>query len=196
MAVDRRAEADITGDRHGVRVEQQLVRVAALPGGRIERPAHPEAVFLARFDPVEITVPDTGVQAGQWQRGLRPVVVEQAQQHLVGNGGIHGDVDARPGEVHTQRKGRTRSYGDGHATECRPSLSVEPVPLPCRTSAVQLRFMVWPAVGPTRRAFNPNGTMSGVQTTGTVFGGRQPSGRAVVTGSGHRRCPAEGRGNC
>ena len=51
-------------DRFGIRVDQQLVRIAALLRGRIVREAHPAAVALTRIDtgkkPCHTKLPTSG----------------------------------------------------------------------------------------------------------------------------------------
>ena len=72
-------------DRLGVRVEQQLVRVAAQPARRVVRAVHAVAVPLAGHDPGQVAVPDQRLAFRQVDPGLLAVVVEQAQLDPVGD---------------------------------------------------------------------------------------------------------------
>ena len=66
-------------DRLRVGIEDELGRVASVPGGRVVRPVHPVAVALSRLDVGDEAVPDEPVDLGQRQPGLAAVGVEQAQ---------------------------------------------------------------------------------------------------------------------
>ena len=61
VGVQRLGEVEVAVERLAVRVEQQLARIAAVPGRRIPRAVHPEAVPLARGDGRQVGVPDVAV---------------------------------------------------------------------------------------------------------------------------------------
>ena len=88
----RRIPVDAALDRLRVGVEQQLRRIAAVPGGWIVGPVHPVAVALARPHAGQVTVPDEPVHLAQRQPGLGAVVAEQAQLDLIGNVGVQREV--------------------------------------------------------------------------------------------------------
>ena len=118
----RLAPVDAALDRLGVRVEQQLVRVAALPLGRVVRAVHPVPVPLARADAGQVPVPDEPVHLVQVDPRLGAVVVEQAELDPVGYLGEQPEVG--PGSVigGTQRVAVARPYGSRR--QMFPSLSL------------------------------------------------------------------------
>ena len=102
---------DVALDRLGVRVDQQLVRVAALPLGRVVRAVDPVPVPLARADAGQVPVPDEPVHLVQVDARLGAGVVEQAELDPVGYLGEQPEVG--PGSVirGTQRIALARPYG-------------------------------------------------------------------------------------
>src|SRR4029453_664881 len=83
-------------DGPGVRVEQELGRVAALPPLGVVGAVDPEAVALARADLGHVAVPGVGGDLGQAQPPLDPGLVEQGQVDGVGPLGEDGGVGALP----------------------------------------------------------------------------------------------------
>ena len=81
--------------RLGIRVKQQLGRVAPQPPRRVIRPGHPVAIPLAAADPGHEPVPDPAIESRQRQPGLRATLIEQAQHHLLGYLRYHREI--RPG---------------------------------------------------------------------------------------------------
>ena len=138
VAIDRRTERHLAGDRPRVGIQHQLGGVAARSGCRIVGPLDPERILLAGLHPLGKTVPDSGVHTGQRPPGFRSVLVEQAQQHQIGHRGIDGDIGATRNEMHAKRKRVTRSNDDGHATECKPWGRAAPSPgwVRCRWNIV------------------------------------------------------------
>ncbi len=57
----RLAEVEFAVEGLAIRIEQQLAGIAAVPGGGIPRPVHPEAVALTRGHRRQIGVPDVSV---------------------------------------------------------------------------------------------------------------------------------------
>ena len=94
----RLVAVDLAVDGLGVRVEQQLRRVAAVPVRRVVRAVHPVAVALARAGCRAGSACQTKrVDLGQLDAGLRAVVVDQAQLDPLGDLGEQGEVG--PGAV-------------------------------------------------------------------------------------------------
>jgi len=91
----------------GVRVDQQLVGIEAMPGRRIVGPVHPIAVKLVRPHIGKVAVPDFLRVLGQRDaRGLGlAFVVEQAKLDLFGVGGKQREVGSRAVPGSAQRKG-------------------------------------------------------------------------------------------
>ena len=83
---------DLSVDRLGIRVEQELVRVASLAPGGVVRAMHAIAVALSGGDGRQVDVPDVRVGLLDVDTGLGPVVVEEAQLHAVGGAGEQGEV--------------------------------------------------------------------------------------------------------
>ena len=96
VAEHLRAAADRPRQRPGVRVEQQLGRVAAQAASRVVGAGHPVPVRLAGRHPGHEPVPHAGVVVQQRNPGLRPRLIEQAQHDLVGHAGGHREVGAAP----------------------------------------------------------------------------------------------------
>jgi hypothetical protein len=70
---------DLAIDRLGVRVKEQLGRIAPLPLIGLVRPVDPEAVALAGPDTRHVAVPHEPVHLGQVDPLLRPVLGDQPQ---------------------------------------------------------------------------------------------------------------------
>ena len=85
----------LTRCRLGIRVKQQLRRVAPQPPRRVIRPGHPVAIPLAAADPGHEPVPDAAIESRQRQPGFRATLIEQAQHHLLGYLRYHREI--RPG---------------------------------------------------------------------------------------------------
>ena len=107
----RLAPCHVAVDGLGVRVEQQLGLVTALPGGRVVRPVHPVSVPLARADPGQVPVPDKPVNLAQLDPALGAVVVEQAQLDPVGYLGEQPEVGPGPVIGSPQRIAVPGPYG-------------------------------------------------------------------------------------
>ncbi len=107
----RLAPVDVTLDRLGVRVEQQLGRVAAVPVGRVVRAVHPVPVPLARADARQVPVPDETVHLVQVDPGFPAVVVEQAEFDPLGYLGEQAEVGAGSVIRGAQRVAVARPYG-------------------------------------------------------------------------------------
>ena len=91
-------------DRLGVRIEQQLRRVAAMPLGRSEWPVDAVAVALARPDAREVAVPPRSRPLGEANPCLSPDVIEEAQLDPLGHVGEDGEVGAGSVEVGAKRQ--------------------------------------------------------------------------------------------
>ena len=85
VAEDRRVPVDLAVDGLRVRVEQQLVRVAALALGGVVGAVHAEAVALTGVDAGQEGVPDVAVHLGEADALLVALVVEEAQLDLLGH---------------------------------------------------------------------------------------------------------------
>jgi hypothetical protein len=94
VAEQLRAVCHLTGERAGVGVEEQLVRVAAEAAGRLERASDPVAVRLARADARHEAVPDALFTVWQRHLCLVAVGVEQAEPDLLGDAGSDREVHA------------------------------------------------------------------------------------------------------
>ena len=95
VGVQRLAEGEIAVERLSVRVEQQLARVAPVPGRRIERAVHTKPVALARGDARQIGVPDIPVDLIEADARFVALVVDQAQLDLLRDLGEQRKVGAR-----------------------------------------------------------------------------------------------------
>jgi hypothetical protein len=76
---ERGVPVDAAADRAGVRIEQQLRRVATVTVGRIPRPMHAETVALTRSDARQIAVEAERGAFGQRDRPLVVMLVEQTE---------------------------------------------------------------------------------------------------------------------
>jgi hypothetical protein len=81
-------------DGHGIRVEQQLVRIAPLARRRIVRAVYALAVALIRLDTGQKTMPDEAIHLGQRGPRLRALSVEQTQLDVVGHLAEHREIRA------------------------------------------------------------------------------------------------------
>ena len=86
------AEGDRSLDGLGVGVEQQLGRVAAMPGSRIVGAVHPVAVSLAGRHSVQVAMPDKAVDFAQRHALFRAISIEQAEFDPLGDFGIDREV--------------------------------------------------------------------------------------------------------
>ena len=105
VAEQRLVPLEVAVDGFRVRVDQQLVRVAPVPGGRVVGPVHPVAVALTGFDGRQKAVPDEAVHLVQRHPGLGAVGVEEAQLHLLGDLAEYREVGARAVVGRAQRVG-------------------------------------------------------------------------------------------
>ncbi len=108
----RLAPPDVVAGRLRVRIEQQLVRVAAQTLVGIPRPVDAVAVPLTRLHLGQVDVPDVAVHLGQLDARLDAGVVEQAQLDLLGHLAEEREVGA--GAV----EGRARA---GRRCRARPA---------------------------------------------------------------------------
>ena len=99
LAEHFRPEGDGSADCLGVRVEQQLGRVAPQALGRVPRPADAVPVGLPRADARHERVPHVGVVVPQRDLGLRAGLIEQAQRDAVGDGRGDREVRARGADL-------------------------------------------------------------------------------------------------
>ena len=81
-------------DRLGVRIEQQLVRIAAHAASRIPRAVHAKAISLAGCQAGDIAVPAEGPRLGQVHPPLVAGVVEETQLHARRDFGEQREVAA------------------------------------------------------------------------------------------------------
>jgi hypothetical protein len=111
-----------SGQGAGVRVDQELARIAAQPPGGVERPVDPVPVGLPGREAGHEAVPDSGVVVLEPGPGLLAGGrVEQADRDLLGHGRgdreVHpavGGRRAQPGAVARQRPDRGRDRALGH----------------------------------------------------------------------------------
>ena len=82
-------------DGPGVRVDEQLARVAAVSDVRVVGAVHPQAVTRPGFDIGEVTVEDRTGTLRELDALLVAVTVEEAHRHRLGDVGEHGDVGAQ-----------------------------------------------------------------------------------------------------
>ena len=94
-------------DRFGIRVEQQLVRIAPLPRGRIVGAVHAVAVALTRLDAGQKAMPHEAIHLGQRDPCLRAVGVEQTQLDPLGHLAEHREISAGTVIAGAQRVGLT-----------------------------------------------------------------------------------------
>ena len=112
---------DLAVDRLGVRVKQQLGRIAPVPLIGVVGPVDPEAVALAGTDSRQVAVPHEPVQLGQVDALLRSVVRDQRQldplrrlreEREVGAGTvIGGSQRIRPARLDPHRASLRRNRG-------------------------------------------------------------------------------------
>ncbi len=105
IAEMRVVPADFALQRSRIRVDQQLVRIEAVPVRRIVGPVHAVAVELARPDLGQVAVPDLVGEFGQRDPlGLAPSLrIEEAELDLLRVGGEDGEID--PASIPGRAKG-------------------------------------------------------------------------------------------
>ena len=108
MAEDGLAPADLAVDGGGVRVEQELGRVAAQALARVPGAVDPKPVALARADAGQAAVPNVGRALGQLDAVLGAVVVEEADLDSVGDLRRHREVGAVCADAGAKRVGASR----------------------------------------------------------------------------------------
>ncbi len=101
-------EAHLPARRPGVRIEQQLGRVAAQSPRGLPRPVHPEPVGLPGPDPRHEPVPDPVVVGGQPDPGFPAPVVEQAHLDALGNARSHREIGSPVAHRRAQRRRQAR----------------------------------------------------------------------------------------
>ena len=104
VAERRLVPVDVARDRAGVRVEQELVGVAPMAGGRVVRSVDPEAVRRAGVEVGQVAVPHRAGPLGERHAVLGAVGVEHAQLHRLGDVAEDGDVGAHPVEGGAERR--------------------------------------------------------------------------------------------
>ena len=150
VRVDALAPADLALDRPGVRIEQQLVRIAAHASRGIPGAVDAVAVALAGADAGQVAVPGVAGSLGQIDARLVSGLVEEAQLHPLGHAGEDREAGARP---------RRRA---------RPAGRVRPrVRAAARTGRVRGRACVWRWTPRAR-----GGTASTAAASPWVDGGR------------------------
>ena len=97
------AMAQLPPGGSGVRVKQELGRVAPQPPPWLIGPANAVAVGLARAYTRDKAVPNTGVVLQQWDLGLGSGRVEQAEHDPVGHRGGDGEVGPATARRGTER---------------------------------------------------------------------------------------------
>ena len=132
VGIYRGVPADASLNRLRVRIQQQLGRVAAASGGRIIGAADPVPVTLARPDTRQITVPDEPVHLPQRHPGLRAIIGEQAQVHLLRHLREQGEVSPRTVISRPQRIAVARPHR----------------PVPCHRSALPPKAACHTTVSP------------------------------------------------
>ena len=85
-----------TVDGLGIRIEQKLVRIAALSSRGVVRAIDAVTVALSRLDGGQICMPHEGVDLRQFHLGFRAVDVEEAQANTLGHLAEQGEVRSRP----------------------------------------------------------------------------------------------------
>ena len=105
---------DVAVEPAGVRVDQQLGGVVAVPGGGLPRPVRAEAVPLAGADTGDGGAEDArALWRGERDAGLVGSV-EQAQVDTRRVGGVDRDVHARVGDMDTEAWRSPAGGGRGH----------------------------------------------------------------------------------
>ena len=99
----RVAPRDVAREGLGVRVGQQLGRVAAQPAGRVVRTVDAVAVGLPGGDPGQEQVPDEAGLAHEVVAGFLAGLVEEAQLDAVRQAREHAEVHALPGQRGPER---------------------------------------------------------------------------------------------
>ena len=89
-----RVPADRAAHRLGIRIQEQLVRVAHLALDRIPRPADPIAVVLPRANTEHVAVPDEAIDLGERDPRFVPGRIEQAEINPHGDLREEGKVSA------------------------------------------------------------------------------------------------------
>ncbi len=137
----RVAPCDVAREGLGVRIGQQLGRVAAQPAGRVVRTVDAVAVGLPGGDPGQEQVPDEAGLAHEVVAGFLAGLVEEAQLDAVRQAREHAEVHALPGQrgperavdrrhlvissVRGARPGRRRTAPRGrplhHRSSCPPA---------------------------------------------------------------------------
>jgi hypothetical protein len=102
-AVDRLVPLEPPRDRLGIRVEQQLLRVAAQPAARVIRAVHAIAVSLPRYDGGQVRMPNIAVNLPKRDACLRTVVVDQAQFDALADARVQRKVGAPSVKGRAQR---------------------------------------------------------------------------------------------
>ena len=128
VAEDGVVVVELTSDRPGVRVGQQLGRVEPVAPGGLPGAVHPEAVLGARAESRQVAVPDVEGLLVELVAGLDSMFVEDAQLDAVGTFGPEGDVGATvvPGDPERGPVAGPQSI-DGHLSRsprsaaCRPA---------------------------------------------------------------------------
>ena len=82
-------------DGLGIRVEQELGRVAPQAAGGIVVAVDPIPVALPWLDAYKVDVPDESVAFGDVDAGFLVIVIEQAEFDFRRDGGEEGEIDAR-----------------------------------------------------------------------------------------------------
>ena len=95
VRVERLVVLGLALDRLGVRVEQELARVAAVAVRGVVGSVDAEAVALPGLHVGHVAVPHEAVRLGQVEARLVQVVVEQAELDAFGDLGEDGEVDPR-----------------------------------------------------------------------------------------------------
>ena len=111
-----RPEQDRSADGLGVRVEQQLGRVAPQAPGRVPGPGDAVAVGLPGAGARHEGVPDVGVVVQQRDLGLRAGLIEQTQRDAVGDAGGKREVGTRDANLLARRSAEREGLagqGDG-----------------------------------------------------------------------------------
>jgi hypothetical protein len=123
VGVHRRVPGHLALDRLGVRVQQQLGRVAAHPGARVVGAVHPVPVALPRPGAGQVAVPDIPVHLAQVHPGLGAVVVEQAELDPLRRLGEKREVSPEPVVGGPQRIAGSWPHG---RARCRSSWQAVP----------------------------------------------------------------------
>jgi len=104
--------ADRAVHRLGVRIQEQLVRIAHLSLDRIPRPMDPIAIVLPRANTEHVAVPDEAINLGERDPRFVPGRIKQAEVHSHGDLREQGEVSAPFLPRSAQRK--RRPWPDAH----------------------------------------------------------------------------------